>query len=155
MIYLFDWGNTLMKDDPQEKGPMYLWKAPALCDHAGEMLQELSRRHLCCLATNAGDSDEEDIRKALKRGGIDSYISHIFCSRSLGCKKPAPAFFKAVCTSLSCRPGDITMVGDDPEKDYAWARENGAGAMLYDPLGRFKDTSYDTIRDLMELVKGP
>ncbi|MBU1170355.1 MAG: HAD family hydrolase [Proteobacteria bacterium] len=151
MIYLFDWGNTLMKVEPHEKGPMYLWKNPMLCEHAGVILERLSRTHRCCLATNAEDSDASDIRKALERAGIADYITTIFCYRNLGLKKPDPAFFKAICTALSCLPENLIMVGDDPVNDYAWARENGAWALLYDPLGRFHDKGFDSISDLMEL----
>jgi FMN phosphatase YigB (HAD superfamily) len=151
VIYLFDWGNTLMVDDPNEQGPMYRRTQIRLCDQAETMLKTLSERYLCCLASNAGDSDRDDIRKALTRGGIDGYISEIFCARSLGCKKPSTEFFRAVCRVLDCLAGDLTVVGDDPVNDYAWARDNGARALLYDPTGRFRGAGFDRIERLMDL----
>ena len=151
MIYLFDWGNTLMKDDPGEKGPMHLWSKVELCPNAGQMLEALSCRHDLYLATNAGDSDEADIRKALNRAGIGIFIKGIFCFRSLGVKKPSPEFFTAVVRELGCSPADLTMVGDDPEKDVLWALQNGARAVLYDPAGRHRHGGFARIGDLMEL----
>ncbi|GAB6097649.1 HAD family hydrolase [Desulfatiferula olefinivorans] len=152
MIFLFDWGDTLMRVDPDETGPMYRWKNPRACPHAAETLSALSRRGLCCLATNARDSDERDIWKALARAGLDQGIHRVFCSRNLKLSKPDPAFFHAVCRSLACAPFDILMVGDDPVADYAWARDNGGRALLYDPAGIHGDKGCRTIRDLLELV---
>lgn len=151
MIYLFDWGNTLMKDDSDATGPMYLWEKVALCDNARPMLETLSRRHDLYLASNARDSDETDIRKALKRVGIDAYIKGIFCFKRLGVLKPSAEFFNAVVAELGCLPGDIFMVGDDPVNDVRWALDNGAQAVFYDPKGIYGDTGYNRICDLMEL----
>jgi putative hydrolase of the HAD superfamily len=152
MIFLFDWGDTLMIVDPDEAGPMCRWQNPRACAHAGETLSFLSGRGLCCLATNARDSDEADIWKALARVDLDHSIHRVFCSRNLGLSKPDPAFFHAICRALSCAPFDILMVGDDPVTDYAWARDNGGQALLYDPAGIHEGTGCQTIRDLLELV---
>ena len=154
MIYLFDWGNTLMKEEPDEQGPMYLWKNIALCDHADVVLENLSQNHALYLATNAGDSDETDIRKALIRGGINRYITGIFCHKNLGVMKPSAEFFNAILAGLRCRPEDILMVGNDPENDVRWARDNGARAVLYDPSGMHKGKGHDSIADLRELCRG-
>lgn len=153
MIYLFDWGNTLMKDDPDSKGPMYLWDKVALCDNAKPMLERLSLEHDVYLATNARDSDESDIRKALDRVGIGMYIKGIFCFKRLGVLKPSTEFFNAVVAELCCLPGDILMVGDDPVNDAGWALDNGATAVLYDPKGFYNDSGYNRICDLMELCR--
>lgn len=151
MVYLFDWGNTLMRDDFSEQGPMHLWKKVELCPNARPMLETLSRCHDLYLATNAEDSDEADIRKALNRAGIGIYIKGIFCFRTLGVKKPSPEFFTAVVRKLGCSPSDLTMVGDDPEKDTLWALQNGARAVLYDPAARYHHAGCVRIGDLMEL----
>jgi putative hydrolase of the HAD superfamily len=151
MIYLFDWGNTLMEDDPDAQGPMYLWENVALCHNARPMLETLSRRHDLYLATNARDSDESDVRKALDRVEIGMYIKGIFCFKRLGVLKPSTDFFNAVVAELGCLPGDIIMVGDDPVNDVRWALENGAQAVLYDPKNIFTNMGYNRICDLMEL----
>jgi putative hydrolase of the HAD superfamily len=151
-IYLFDWGNTLMEDDPNETGPMFRWATVSLCGNAGPALEALSRHHDIYLATNARDSDEADIRRALDRVGIGRFITGIFCYRTLGVLKPSREFFQAVVEKLTCRPEELFMVGDDPVNDAAWALENGARAVLYDPGGTYPGTEYPVIRDLMELV---
>ena len=152
-IYLFDWGNTLMMDDPRQTGPMYLWASVSLCKNARPALEILSQNHALYLATNAKDSDETDIRKALIRTGINDYITGIFCFRRLGVLKPSPEFFKAVLECLKCSPGDILMVGDDPKNDVTWAIENGARALLYDPSDRHRGSGFDSINDLLELCE--
>jgi putative hydrolase of the HAD superfamily len=157
MIYLFDWGDTLMRDDPDARGPMYLWENVSPCENAASMLEQLSKRHVIHIASNAGDSDESDIRKALDRAGIGKYIREIFCFKRLGVKKPSPEFFRAVLSVLSCSPSDIVMVGDHPESDAAWAIGNGASAVLYDPHGKYpgiKAEGFKIIKDLMELCEG-
>ncbi len=151
MIYLFDWGDTLMKDDPSAKGPMFLWDKVALCPWALPMLETLSRDHDLYLATNAEDSDEGDIRRALDRVGIGIYIKGIFCYRRLCVKKPSVEFFDAILSELRCTPAELVMVGDDPVKDVLWAVENGARGILYDPSDKHDKCGCERIRSLMEL----
>lgn len=154
MIYLFDWGDTLMKDDPKARGPMALWDKVRLCPNAKPMLESLCRKNDLHLATNAKDSNESDIRKALDRVGIGTFIQNIFCFRNLGVSKPSTAFFNAVIQSIGCEPYQITMVGDNPVNDVKWALDHGADAILYDPEGVHRESGYKTIRDLMDLCGG-
>ncbi len=153
MIYLFDWGDTLMKDDPEARGPMVSWPVVALCENALPMLECLSRRHDLYIATNAADSREDEIRAALDRVGIGVFIQGIFCYRRLGVKKPSRAFFDAIITELGCRPEDLTMVGDHPENDVIWATDHGARGILYDPFERHAHCTYPRITDLMALCR--
>jgi len=67
---LFDWGNTLMVDLPGCFGPMASWPRVEAVAHAQETLGQLRAAgwHIA-LATNAADSDEDQIRIALARAG--------------------------------------------------------------------------------------
>ena len=103
--YLFDWGDTLMKDDKRYAGPMQAWPEVAAVDGALETLQVLSTRARCCLATNAGDSSEKDIWRALARVGLDQYIDIVFCCQALGVAKPARAFFDIICKETQTAAG--------------------------------------------------
>src|SRR5712671_3783032 len=81
---VFDWGDTLMVDDPMKQEPMFLWPMLTVFPDAQEMLPYLATRATLSVATNAEQSDEDMIRKALARVGIDAYFSHIFCFRRVG-----------------------------------------------------------------------
>ena len=56
--FLFDWGDTLMVDYPDEEGPMFKWPKVAVVEGAFELLYILSRRAECHVATNAEDSSQ-------------------------------------------------------------------------------------------------
>ena len=93
---LFDWGNTLMVDYPDQKGPMYKWKKVKSIKNAQKVLIYLSRKYNCCLATNAKDSLKEEISKALKRVKLNKYIKNIYCFKEIGHEKPTKEYFQKI-----------------------------------------------------------
>ena len=86
---------------------MCQWPAVKAVPGARRCLASLSRRVMCHVATNAADSNESDIRKALERADLDRYLTHIFCYRAIGHKKPGQAYFDTVIDRLGCQPGDV------------------------------------------------
>lgn len=54
-----------------------------------------------------------------------TFADHVFASSSLGWRKPSPRFFRAVEDRLGLGPGDLLLVGDDPDLDVAAARRSG------------------------------
>jgi putative hydrolase of the HAD superfamily len=50
---------------------------------------------------------------------------HVYVSSEIGWRKPAPEFFRWIESRLSARPGEILLVGDDPDADIAAARRAG------------------------------
>jgi len=127
--YLFDWGDTLMVDFSEEEGPMYQWPKVAAVQGAEKLLKELSPLANCYIATNAKASSEEDIRKALKRVGLDQYIKGIFCFGSIGFEKPSTEFFHYIQERLGIPKSDIVMVGDNLKKDVQGALDFGFDAI--------------------------
>src|SRR5512139_1210601 len=89
---LFDWGDTLMRVFPQYPGPMSAWPQVEALPYALETLSTLHPTFTLCLATNAADSDESDIRLALARVGLDPFLDRVYCFRKIGYKKPLPEF---------------------------------------------------------------
>ena len=77
-ILLFDWGNTIMVDF-NLPGPMFTWERVAWVPGAEEALKALAG-YVLCIATNAGKSDSEAVKKGLARVGADRYFSFIFSS---------------------------------------------------------------------------
>ena len=90
---LFDWGNTLMRDFPDAKGPMADWPRVETLPGVEEVLRQLRPQWTLALATNAVASDEPSVWKALARGGIAPLLDRVYCFQTIGHKKPAPAFF--------------------------------------------------------------
>ncbi|AFG37312.1 HAD family hydrolase [Spirochaeta africana] len=147
---LFDWGNTLMRDCPEQSGPMSAWEVVEAMPNAESCLQRISSRVPCFLATNARDSSKADICTALRRVRLHSYISDIFCFRETGQLKPDAGYFAWICEKLQLDAGEIMLVGDDLATDYRGATAAGLAAVLYDPAGKHPDIEH-RISDLSQL----
>ena len=149
--YLFDWGDTLMVDIPGQQGPMCDWPEVRVTRNAVATLSQLSRHTKCHLATNARDSDELRIRKALARGVLDQLIDRVFCYHSIGHPKPCMEYFDSIARELSTDAGDMTMIGDDLQKDIIGASKCGLKAIWYNPGGAPVPDGIIAIADLIEL----
>lgn len=151
-VYLFDWGNTLMKDFKNESGPMYLWSEVDIMPKADIVLEKLSKQADCYIATNAKDSNKADIIKALKRVKIDLFFKDIFCYKEIGFPKPSLQYFQEVHNRLDTPKDYISMIGDNLEKDITGALEFGFNAILYDPQNKYTDYHGLKIQDLTDLL---
>ncbi len=60
----------------------------------------------------------------------------IVVSATVGWRKPARAFFQAVCHTVAAEAGEMLYVGDDLSNDYEGARAAGSAAVLFDPRGK-------------------
>ena len=125
---LLDWGDTLMRvyDYP---GPMARWPHATALPYAAQALEALHPTWTLALATNAADSDESEIRAALKRVDLDAWIDRVYAFRTLRQRKPSPEFFAAVLEDLALPPAQAIMVGDDWENDIQGALANGLKAV--------------------------
>lgn len=150
--YLFDWGDTLMADLPGQSGPMCDWPVVQLMPNALEALEQLSKSATCHLATNARDSQPEQIRAALQRVGLDTYISRIYCLNSVEHPKPSPSFFEFIQQDLQCESAELVMVGDDLEGDVIGALNCGLQAIWYNPKRIDVPPGVHHITDLMQLT---
>ena len=99
--FLFDWGDTLMVDFPEESGPMFKWSRVEAVEEAFDLLHVRSQRADCYVATNAKDSSEILISEALNRVGMVPFIKKIFCYHSVGYEKPSGEFFDVVLKELN------------------------------------------------------
>lgn len=127
---LFDWGDTLMRtlDHP---GPMCSWPRVDVVPGALALLSSLHGKVGIALATNAADSQEEEIRRALVRGGLSPFVDRIFCFRSVGSRKASPCFFAHIVAQLEVPASRLVMVGDDFEQDVTAAGTAGIKAVWF------------------------
>ncbi|QUN05504.1 HAD family hydrolase [Shewanella yunxiaonensis] len=152
-IYLFDWGNTLMVDDPHQTGKMCHWEHVAAVAQAHETLQVLAKCHRLYVATNAADSAADDVRQALERVGLAQYINGYFCKDSLGLSKDNPEFYRTIIRLLGVAADDLVMVGDSLETDIKPAAAAGLNVVWFNPtaVNDMSEAGYRQIRQLSEL----
>jgi len=114
---LFDWGDTVMYDDPASTVPMVEWTEVRVVEGIADVLTDLhaSGRRII-LATSASVSDEGQIRGALGRVDLDKYFSHIYCFKNTHLTK-GEAFYRHILADLNVPASDVLMVGDSFEKD--------------------------------------
>ncbi|MEJ5302943.1 MAG: HAD-IA family hydrolase [Bacteroidales bacterium] len=159
-LIIFDWGDTLMRDYPGKAGPMYVWDHVECIEGVPELLAYLHGRYTLCVATNAGVSDTEAMRKALRRVNIEHYFSGFFSSKDLGVAKPDPRFFLNICAEMNVEPQHSLMIGNDYEKDICGAFQAGLFTVLFREKGigsDFEDGDFSkahkVIYSLLELKK--
>ncbi|HSM26134.1 MAG TPA: HAD-IA family hydrolase [Anaerolineaceae bacterium] len=152
---VFDWGNTIMVDNPQYSGKMKDWPVVEAMENAAETLQKLFPDFNLVLATNAEDSTVDDIKLALGRVNLESFFSTIFTIRELQAKKPHPDFFHQVSSKLDLPCHQLVMIGDDYQNDILAAKSAGWNAIWFNPTKKIASAHLPIqdmeIRDLSQL----
>lgn len=130
---LFDWGDTVMRDYPERTNPMVEWETVEVVEGIAEVLAYLhSAGRRIALATSAAISDEEQIRGALARGGLDGYFSRIYCFKNTLLPK-GEEFYRYILDDLQLSPSDALMVGDGFEKDIQIPNQLGIYGVWFNP----------------------
>ena len=130
---LFDWGDTVMRDDPASTIPMVEWPAVEVVKGIESVLEYLhSSRRRIVLATSASISDEPQIWAALARGGLDGYFSRIYCFKNTHLSK-GEAFYRHILDDLGLQASAALMVGDGFGKDVLAANQVGIFAVWFNP----------------------
>jgi HAD superfamily hydrolase (TIGR01509 family) len=114
---ILDWGDTVMRNFPQFKGPMVYWPHVEAVDGAEKALKEISRQFICCLSSNAGDSNAELMGQALERVGLKRFFKYLYTEKELGAAKPSLDFYRNILKNIGFQPGECIAVGNDYEKD--------------------------------------
>lgn len=128
---IIDWGNTLMRDFPENEGPMCDWEHIELMGSVVETLAYLSKKYTLSVATNAGISDTIMMRKALHRAKIEQFFTNFYSSKDLGYAKPDPRFFSSVCQLSGYELFESAMIGNDYRKDIQGAAKNKIKTVLF------------------------
>ncbi len=151
---IFDWGDTIMRDDPSRIDAMYLWPKVELVEGVAACLAKLGESHKLLIATSAAASDEVMVRKALARVEVDRYFSAVFTSRITGVPKTDARFWQYLMRALDVRPERLMMVGDGFEGDVLAPSRLGIRAVWFNwrsPENR-EGENYRTIHRLCELT---
>lgn len=152
-VFLFDWGDTLMVDFPGVPGKMCDWEIVEVVEGAPEALKFISKKAQIYIATGAAESTENEIKRAFGRVGLDQYITDYFCKSNLGVKKGHPDFLPTILKKLGKVAYQVTMVGDNIEKDIKPAQEAGVRTILLSKE-KLSELPVDTrvISSLRELI---
>jgi len=152
-IILFDWGDTIMRDDPTSTVPMVEWQTIEVVEGIADVLEYLhSSGRRIVLATSAAISDESQIRGALARAELDGYFSHIYCFKNTQLSK-SEAFYRHILSDLHIPASDVLMVGDGFEKDVQAANAIGIFAVWFNPKSdeTRNDELHATVHSMQEL----
>lgn len=133
---VFDGGDTLIKIDPAQSGPMMDWLVLEAVAGAPEMLDALNGRYRLVVGSNAGDSDGAKIRAALTRLGMDrAFVAYFTPAELDGARKPDLAFFLALEQKLGVPRSETVMVGDSYTFDILGAAGAGWCSVWFNPRG--------------------
>ncbi|HEY3309999.1 MAG TPA: HAD family hydrolase [Anaerolineales bacterium] len=152
---LFDWGDTVMHDDPALTTPMLTWPQVRAVDGVHGLLDYLHTNGCrMVLATSAAISNEKEIRGALARVYLDQYFDKIYCFDSTGLKKPSAAFYQYILNDLKLKPEQVLMVGDSFENDVQASNQIGIPAVWYNPRSAESRTGemLFTVHSMAELL---
>jgi FMN phosphatase YigB (HAD superfamily) len=122
---VFDWGDTVMRDFPEYKGPMATWPKVEKVEGIENALNFFHKNLTCCLASNAGDSDAESMGLALSRVNLRQHFHYLFTSLELQAKKPDPMFYLEILRRLEFEPEQCVVIGNDYQKDIVPAKSIG------------------------------
>ena len=150
---LFDWGDTVMRDDPEITIPMLEWESVEVIEGIAELLKYLhSTGRRIVLATSASISDEGQIRGALARGGLDTYFSRIYCFKNTNLPK-GEEFYRHILKDLGISASNALMVGDGFEKDVEIPNRLGVFAVWFNPRSdeKRKSDAHVTVHSMQEL----
>ena len=150
-VIIFDWGDTLMRDYKEYSGAMVNWPHVERIQGVKEALDKLNKEYICCVASNAGDSNVELMGKALERVAIRKYFKYLFTSNELGYAKPSLEFFNEIVRKLNVEVSSCIMVGNDYSKDIVPAKQIGMSTILFsEEADEFVMTYADVIITSME-----
>jgi ribosomal protein S18 acetylase RimI-like enzyme len=151
---IFDWGDTLMVDDPAQDGAMAFWDDIRACEGVVVLLPLLSAKYTCAVASNAVDSDSGLMKKAFERVGLAEYLACFFTLKELGVKKPTPDFFIKAAQAIGVNPNNCAMIGNSYTSDICGAKEVDMTTVLITrELGEYPLADYvaENFEDLAEV----
>ena len=120
-----------MIDDPASTTSMLEWEVVQRVPGIEEVLALLrTNGKTIVLATSAAVSDEEQIRLALARVGLDSFFDKIYCFKNTGLSK-GQEFYEYLLKDMQLLASQALMVGDSFEKDVLSANQAGIAAVWF------------------------
>jgi len=133
---VFDIGNTIIKIEKNYEGKMVDWPELTIIHGADKMLQCLSQEFDIVVASNAEDSNAMDVKKAMDRVNLSSYIQQYFTVNELKAKKPDQKYYKNLLNALQKPVEQLIMIGDDYQNDILPAVSFGIHSIWFNEHNR-------------------
>lgn len=149
--FLLDWGNTLMQVGSNNTGPMHCWKEVFAVPNAEDLLVYLTSIGECHIASNAADSDADEVRLALKRVNLDRFITYIFTAKSLGFTKTDSRYYPHIIQTLKAEYTQVIMIGDNKKEDVIAAKQAGIDAIWLNADEKTNDNMPITFNSLLAI----
>jgi len=155
-LIAFDWGNTLMPDDPNSTTPMVEWPELSTMPGIIEALQQLQPDYRLIIASNALISTVDQVWEALRRVDLHPYFETILTAKAIGLSKPDPAYYQYIANLCGGDPAEVVMVGDTYATDILGAKRAGLRTVWYNAAAKTPppdapDAADVEIRDLLDL----
>lgn len=155
-VLLFDWGDTIMRDDLTLPGPMAYWEKVSWIPGLRDALHHtLSHKYICVVASNSGESDTPLMIKALQRIYADEYFYDFFTSYDIGCEKPDVRFFRFIADKMKVNPNECIMIGNNYQKDIEGAKNAGMFTIWFNEENKTQlnaAAADQTIHQMSELI---
>jgi putative hydrolase of the HAD superfamily len=148
---LFDWGDTLMFDNPDYEDEMYKWPQITLMPGVAETLPTITNKYQCAVVSNAFYSNADTMKKAFDRMKIDNHFKLYITSKEIGYKKPDERFFTHIADLLETPLHTLCMIGNDYEKDIVTPKKLGMKTILVTSLNGEYPLADKIISDFSEL----
>jgi putative hydrolase of the HAD superfamily len=152
---LFDWGDTLMVDNPALASPMAEWDNVSACDGVAETLPKLAVILPCTVVSNASQSDGLMMKKAFERVNLTSFLTHFLTPKEIKAHKPSPEFFINAAVLAGVNPIECCMIGNSYESDIIGANQAGMKTVLITKQkGDYPKADYvvDDFTKLLEII---
>jgi len=130
---IFDWGDTIMVDNPNLTSPMCDWENITFVPNAEYVVSKLACDYKLIVASNAGVSDAIKMKKAFERVGISKFFNSFYTSKELGSEKPNVLFFENILKNIGGNAKEFVMIGNSYEKDIIGAKKIGINTIFYNP----------------------
>jgi HAD superfamily hydrolase (TIGR01662 family) len=127
---LFDLGNTLIHEVVDDLHTLDYTELHAM-PRAKAVLEHLHKEYSLAVITNTESSSESSVRAALKRLGLESYLSAVVTSFDVGARKPDERIFREALRRVDANPEEVAMVGNDLVCDMNGAKHLGMFTILF------------------------
>jgi len=127
---LFDLGDTLVSEESvgtKHTSEADLEKVPFV----DEVLQKIRGKYRLAVVTNTSVSEEKDVRKALKKVGLEAYFDVIVTSVDVGHEKPHEKIFRVALKKLGVKANEAIMVGNRIKTDVLGANRLGIKTIYF------------------------
>lgn len=129
----FDLGDTLVREyHVGEPVP----SEPEVFPHVKEVISRLARRFTLAIISNTRTAGSGELRKILKKAGLNTYFALVLASAEEVIKKPNVDIFNRALAKLDISADEVLMIGNRISCDILGGNRAGIQSILIEHKGR-------------------